>query len=94
MPSARERAPSARGGRLSELRDHAEDNIVVLLVGNKSDLKHLRVGARSILIGQRLLGSLLQQRLPLHMRWARLTSLDDLAPGAPATLARVLHMTL
>jgi small GTP-binding protein len=28
---------------LSELRDHAEDNIVVLLVGNKSDLKHLRV---------------------------------------------------
>jgi Ras-related protein Rab-11A len=27
---------------LSELRDHAEENIVVLLVGNKSDLKHLR----------------------------------------------------
>merc|ERR1712196_570141 len=27
---------------LSELRDHAEENIAVLLVGNKSDLKHLR----------------------------------------------------
>lgn len=27
---------------LTELRDHAERNIVVLLVGNKSDLKHLR----------------------------------------------------
>ena len=27
---------------LKELRDHAEANIVVMLVGNKSDLKHLR----------------------------------------------------
>ncbi|OII72758.1 Rab11 protein [Cryptosporidium andersoni] len=27
---------------LKELRDHADPNIVVLLVGNKSDLKHLR----------------------------------------------------
>ncbi len=26
----------------SELRDHADDNICVLLVGNKSDLKHQR----------------------------------------------------
>lgn len=28
---------------LSELRDHADPNIVVLLVGNKSDLGHLRI---------------------------------------------------
>ncbi|KAJ4749052.1 Ras-related protein Rab-11A [Rhynchospora pubera] len=28
---------------LRELRDHADSNIVVLLVGNKTDLKHLRV---------------------------------------------------
>jgi len=28
---------------LKELRDHAEANIVVMLVGNKSDLRHLRV---------------------------------------------------
>ena len=27
---------------LKELRDHADSNIVVMLVGNKSDLKHLR----------------------------------------------------
>jgi len=27
---------------LKELRDHAEAGIVVMLVGNKSDLKHLR----------------------------------------------------
>ncbi|ESO11127.1 hypothetical protein HELRODRAFT_104797 [Helobdella robusta] len=27
---------------LKELRDHADDNIVVLLVGNKTDLRHLR----------------------------------------------------
>ena len=27
---------------LRELRDHADQNIVILLVGNKSDLKHLR----------------------------------------------------
>lgn len=28
---------------LSELRDHADSNIVVLLAANKSDLEHLRV---------------------------------------------------
>ena len=27
---------------LKELRDHADSNIVIMLVGNKSDLKHLR----------------------------------------------------
>jgi Ras-related protein Rab-11A len=27
---------------LKELRDHADSNIVITLVGNKSDLKHLR----------------------------------------------------
>ena len=27
---------------LKELRDHADANIVTMLVGNKSDLKHLR----------------------------------------------------
>lgn len=27
---------------MKELRDHAEANIVVMLVGNKSDLRHLR----------------------------------------------------
>lgn len=27
---------------LKELRDHADENIVIMLVGNKSDLKHLR----------------------------------------------------
>jgi small GTP-binding protein len=27
---------------LRELRDHADDNIVIMLVGNKSDLRHLR----------------------------------------------------
>lgn len=27
---------------VKELRDHADDNIVVMLVGNKSDLRHLR----------------------------------------------------
>lgn len=27
---------------LKELRDHADSNIVVMLVGNKTDLKHLR----------------------------------------------------
>jgi uncharacterized membrane protein len=27
---------------LKELRDHADANIVVMLVGNKSDLRHLR----------------------------------------------------
>ncbi|KAJ1727249.1 Rab GTPase ypt31 [Coemansia biformis] len=27
---------------LTELRDHADSNIVIMLVGNKSDLKHLR----------------------------------------------------
>lgn len=27
---------------LKELRDHADDNIVIMLVGNKSDLRHLR----------------------------------------------------
>lgn len=25
-----------------ELRDHADSNIVIMLVGNKSDLRHLR----------------------------------------------------
>ena len=27
---------------LRELRDHADNNIVIMLVGNKSDLRHLR----------------------------------------------------
>jgi len=27
---------------LKELRDHADANIIIMLVGNKSDLKHLR----------------------------------------------------
>lgn len=27
---------------MKELRDHADQNIVIMLVGNKSDLKHLR----------------------------------------------------
>lgn len=27
---------------LKELRDHADINIVIMLVGNKSDLRHLR----------------------------------------------------
>ena len=27
---------------LKELRDHADANIVIMLVGNKSDLKHIR----------------------------------------------------
>lgn len=27
---------------LKELRDHADTNIVIMLVGNKSDLRHLR----------------------------------------------------
>jgi Ras-related protein Rab-11A len=27
---------------LKELRDHADENIVVMMIGNKSDLKHLR----------------------------------------------------
>jgi Ras-related protein Rab-11A len=27
---------------LRELRDHADANIVIMLVGNKSDLRHLR----------------------------------------------------
>jgi len=30
------------GRWLKELRDHADTNIVIMLVGNKSDLKHLR----------------------------------------------------
>ena len=28
---------------LKELRDYADENIIVMLVGNKSDLRHLRV---------------------------------------------------
>lgn len=27
---------------LNELRDHADPNIVIMLIGNKSDLRHLR----------------------------------------------------
>lgn len=27
---------------MRELRDHADQNIVIMLVGNKSDLRHLR----------------------------------------------------
>lgn len=27
---------------LKELQDHADQNIVIMLVGNKSDLRHLR----------------------------------------------------
>ena len=27
---------------LKELRDHADSNIVIMLAGNKSDLRHLR----------------------------------------------------
>jgi len=30
------------GRWLKELRDHADTNIVIMLVGNKSDLRHLR----------------------------------------------------
>ena len=30
---------------LNELRDHADANIVIMLVGNKCDLKHLRAVA-------------------------------------------------
>lgn len=29
-------------GSFQELRDHADQNIVIMLVGNKSDLRHLR----------------------------------------------------
>ena len=27
---------------IMELRDHADENIVITLIGNKSDLKHMR----------------------------------------------------
>jgi small GTP-binding protein len=30
---------------LKEMRDHADANIVIMLVGNKSDLRHLRYAA-------------------------------------------------
>lgn len=30
---------------LKELRDHADSNIVIMLIGNKTDLKHLRAVA-------------------------------------------------
>jgi len=33
---------NATGKWLTELRDHADSNIVVLLAGNKNDLAHLR----------------------------------------------------
>ena len=43
---ARARAPAVSFDNverwLKELRDHADANIVVMLVGNKSDLRHLR----------------------------------------------------
>jgi Ras-related protein Rab-11A len=32
----------SRCGRLKELRDHADSNIVIMLIGNKADLRHLR----------------------------------------------------
>ena len=37
---------------LKELRDHADNNIVIMLVGNKSDLRHLRaVSAEEVCSG-------------------------------------------
>uniref|UniRef100_A0A8C7CK90 Ras-related protein Rab-25 n=1 Tax=Oncorhynchus kisutch TaxID=8019 RepID=A0A8C7CK90_ONCKI len=41
---------------LKELRDHADNNIVIMLVGNKSDLRHLRA------VGH---------HCPPHHRWAK-----------------------
>jgi Ras-related protein Rab-11A len=32
------------GRWLKELRDHADENIVIMLVGNKRDLRHMRFG--------------------------------------------------
>lgn len=37
---------------LNELRDHADPNIVIMLIGNKSDLRHLRYGVGSVDIPQ------------------------------------------
>lgn len=33
---------------LTELRNHADSDIVIMLVGNKSDLKHLRYGPQRV----------------------------------------------
>lgn len=56
---------------LKELRDHADSNIVIMLVGNKSDLKHLRAvpteEAKSF-AGTSRLSPLLRQLTPLQRR--------------------------
>lgn len=53
---------------LKELRDHADPNIVVLLVGNKSDLRHIRAvntDDASKFAGKFFLGIVNLQRLSL-----------------------------
>lgn len=56
---------------LKELRDHADANIVIMLVGNKSDLRHLRAvpTEEAKQFASRLLG-----REYLHLRLVTLTS--------------------
>lgn len=56
---------------LKELRDHADANIVIMLVGNKSDLRHLRAvpTEEAKQFASRLLG-----RKYFHLRLVTLTS--------------------
>ncbi len=42
---------------LKELRDHAEANIVVMLVGNKYDLRHLRTVSTEEVRDENIVGS-------------------------------------
>ncbi|NXE69257.1 RB11A protein, partial [Calcarius ornatus] len=71
---------------LKELQDHADANIVIMLVGNKSDLRHLRAvptdEARSFA------GILL---LPLHYKSSVVIILQRAFP-LPLSLAEIYHI--
>ena len=75
---------------LKELRDHADSNIVIMLVGNKSDLRHLRREALSFIETSALestnVETAFQQILTeiYHIVSKKALGADGDGPGGPA----------
>jgi len=70
---------------LRELRDHADANIVIMLVGNKSDLEHLRCVSRDV-------GALFATKESLSFIETSALDSTNVEPAFQQTLTEIYHI--
>lgn len=71
---------------LKELRDHADSNIVIMLVGNKSDLRHLRAVPTEE-------AKAFAGKSPLHSHFQRAAIVDWVSVGSDVVSSSESHRT-